>query len=57
MSKSHRNGFDHAIGLPITVRKRSERADIALVGLSDKADKQSLLSATLLIVIVKNDQN
>lgn len=55
MSESHRNNFDHVIGLPITTSMRSEKANTALVELSDKADKQPLLNITLSIIVVKTD--
>lgn len=54
MIESHRNGFCCAIGLPIIVSKRSERVETTLVGLPDKADKQSLFDIALLIAAVRN---
>jgi len=51
--KSHRNDFCHAVGLPIIVSKRSERVETTLVGLPDKADKQSLFDIALLIDAVR----
>lgn len=46
MIESHRNDFCYAIGLPIMVSKRSERAETALVGLRDKANKLRLNRST-----------